>query len=469
MIELRMGSRCWALLLGIAAGSGCGAKVSEQEPLSSETHFLSRCSDRCDDGLECIAGVCTRECASTDACAELSANAECSPTSDAERTCQVPCDGNATCRAENANWSCESARCVGEARGPEPDPTPEPMCPRFAGGVMEPAEVETSAEPIPDSLGVVRAAADSSGVYWLDDSHAVFGRPRGGDTEMLRPAPEREPDETRPLEATGFVTGKDAVYVGDGLGPPPDSLPGPGPPSPPGRLWAVPKNGSEATLLYTSDSEVLYPLGVVGDDLIVTDQNRVFTLTIGDDSPALRQLSHVPSSDYLGFELVSGELYWRAGTSVFTAPVAEGEPREVIDFGDAAVSGDVLGNGEVLLFAPELLVPEPLNLVQYFEMLDLETGCQTELPSLGTSIGSAIVDDTHVYWKSYNGLGGVSPGDDLDAAVPYVRVHLQTGALEQLVSPTFHVSLVRDILAQDDESIYFRLNGDRSLVGLQKP
>lgn len=231
----------------------------------------------------------------------------------------------------------------------------------------------------------------------------------------------------------------------------------------------MPKNGSEATLLYTSDSEVLYPLGVVGDDLIVTDQNRVFTLTIGDDSPALRQLSHVPSSDYLGFELVSGELYWRAGTSVFTAPVAEGEPREVIDFGDAAVSGDVLGNGEVLLFAPELLVPEPLNLVQYFEMLDLETGCQTELPSLGTSIGSAIVDDTHVYWKSYNGLGGVSPGDDLDAAVPYVRVHLQTGALEQLVSPTFHVSLVRDILAQDDESIYFRLNGDRSLVGLQKP
>jgi hypothetical protein len=50
-----------------------------------------------------------------------------------------------------------------------------------------------------------------------------------------------------------------------------------------------------------------------------------------------------------------------------------------------------------------------------------------------------------------------------------VRVNLETGALEQLVSDDFHVSLITDILAQDDEAIYFHTNDDGSLVALYKP
>ncbi len=44
----------------------------------SESHFLERCDgDRCESGLECICGVCTRACTASSACADLDPPAMC--------------------------------------------------------------------------------------------------------------------------------------------------------------------------------------------------------------------------------------------------------------------------------------------------------------------------------------------------------------------------------------------------------
>lgn len=469
MIEFESAARKWAALVSIVAASGCGAQTDEREALSSETHFLSRCSDDCPDGLSCIDGACTRACSSDDACADLNSNAECLPGSGDGNSCQVVCAGTPECRAENDEWTCQAARCAEAVAGPDP----VAACPAFAGGVQEPVQIEANAESIPGSLDVHRAAADATGVYWIDRSHAVFGRPRGGDTESLRAAPGDEPGIVPgTLVVTGLVSDETTVYFADGIGPDPNGPPSADPPRPPGRLWAVPKSGGEAVLLHSSDSLVLYPLGVVNERLILTDHNQVYAFDVNGEA-APYALDHIPASDYVGFHLGGDQVFWRSTVDergvVMAVDLSGGDPVEVVDLGSAEVSSEVLANGRVLLYAPEMLVTEPLNLVQYFEMVDLDSGCHTQLPSVGTSIGSAIVDDTHVYWKSFNGLGGVSPGDDLDAPVPYLRVNLETGALEEVTSPDFHASLIRDILAQDDEAIYFKLNDDGSLVALQKP
>jgi hypothetical protein len=280
-IELQTSARNWALVVSLVAVSACGAQTSEQEPLSSETHFLSRCTDRCSNGLQCIAGVCTKPCESSDSCRELSANAECLPALSADNSCQVACSGNPQCRSENEDWACAADRCVASGSGPDP----EPRCPAFEGGVQSPVEIDAESELIPGSLDVLRATADETGLYWIDASLAVFARPRDGDTEMISPVPAADPIVPGVIVITGFVSDGDTLYFADGMGPDPSGPPSADPPSPPGHVWALPKAGGEPTLVFESNSQVLYPLGVVDGELILTEHNQVFAPGRGDRYP----------------------------------------------------------------------------------------------------------------------------------------------------------------------------------------
>lgn len=53
---------CWSALAVAAAGvaGGCGGATSTTQLLGGESHFLDRCTTNCEDGLDCISGLCTR-------------------------------------------------------------------------------------------------------------------------------------------------------------------------------------------------------------------------------------------------------------------------------------------------------------------------------------------------------------------------------------------------------------------------
>lgn len=133
------------------ASGGCGASSQTARSIGGETHFLTRCSITCGDGLQCIAGVCTRPCTVGDsaACEELQ-DAEC--RADVElgtsAVCDVICQSDEECRALSS-----SHRCVGTVcRAPEAIGTDSAA--EFAAGIGESsAGSDTSCADFRDRVG----------------------------------------------------------------------------------------------------------------------------------------------------------------------------------------------------------------------------------------------------------------------------------------------------------------------------
>src|SRR6187549_2657575 len=77
--------------VSLAAAFGCHEQV---EPISgSETHFLTACTQSCQDGVECVCGACTKTCDDDSACRSLSSSAEC--VSLAPRVAEGRCESDA--------------------------------------------------------------------------------------------------------------------------------------------------------------------------------------------------------------------------------------------------------------------------------------------------------------------------------------------------------------------------------------
>lgn len=92
----------------------CGISRGSNE---SETHFLELCQDQCVAGLECICGICTKQCDSSDACLELAAKASCETRSagscgdEPVSLCDVTCATNAECDELGPGYACEAGAC----------------------------------------------------------------------------------------------------------------------------------------------------------------------------------------------------------------------------------------------------------------------------------------------------------------------------------------------------------------------
>jgi hypothetical protein len=100
-----------ALLLVLVA-PGCDGEQSNGG--NSETHFLNSCARTCDNGLECICGVCTKTCEDSAVCAVFSAAAECAPAcSEAGVTgvCDLSCTADDECVAVGKTLRCSGGRC----------------------------------------------------------------------------------------------------------------------------------------------------------------------------------------------------------------------------------------------------------------------------------------------------------------------------------------------------------------------
>jgi hypothetical protein len=116
---------CAAFAWGCDFGSGDGGGGAQA---GSESHFLERCGEAgCDDGLECLCGVCTRTCVTDDACGGLAGDARCldaaretsldcgdAPAVDA--VCAVGCEGDTDCAEVGADHTCEAGVCTAPVR-----------------------------------------------------------------------------------------------------------------------------------------------------------------------------------------------------------------------------------------------------------------------------------------------------------------------------------------------------------------
>lgn len=107
------------LLFAMALSSCSSTTTTKSE---TETHFLQSCEGACEDGLSCICGVCTEECASDGACEALAAGASCATTAPScagavESTCDVECTRAADCNALEGAFECRQGRCRATAEG----------------------------------------------------------------------------------------------------------------------------------------------------------------------------------------------------------------------------------------------------------------------------------------------------------------------------------------------------------------
>jgi len=87
------------LLLGLWLIFSCSTPESSQEG-GSETHFLQTCEATCDDGMQCICGVCTLPCTEQNDCSNWAGVATCAPLGPrvAEQRCAAA-ESSAICDA----------------------------------------------------------------------------------------------------------------------------------------------------------------------------------------------------------------------------------------------------------------------------------------------------------------------------------------------------------------------------------
>ena len=448
----RSGWRRWQGALVALVVAACGETASPDN--GSETHFLLQCFESCGQGFECLGGVCTENCDSDAECSELSEGAVCA---DAGEGCRVFCDGDADCTQENADWVCDDGQCV-SSRPPSDSPA-SPECPLFEGGVQEPVERGATQSAVPNSDDTGAVVADDTGVFWQEADNGAVGGFIGEESLQLHP-----PTLDVLVSPMGIITDATTVYFAE-AGPPRMSPPEePGLPPPPGLLWAVPKAGGDAELLLQLDDEVMTPLAVTDQGVVIRSGERLYV--VKDDSAEL--LAHIPPTSESQLQVADGRAYWsdwssvREPTELYVVDLAGGEPEVITEINGSFV----VGHGRVL-WKTETLVEDPLVMVEELFMLDLDTGCVTELPSRGESMGTLMLDARHVYWESYNALGN-SP-DPCNKTTPLTRVNLTTGSLEELSVEGFESTLCTDPMAQSDDKLYMRTSDGHSLVAIDKP
>jgi hypothetical protein len=349
--------------------------------------------------------------------------------------------------------------------------TPESECPMFSAGVKQPVVVESSFERIAGVSEMrYQVVIDASGVYWFDRRGTLYALPREGDGTpiVLREAPSEE------FEVLGMIGDDEALYWGEATTPPELGPREPGPPPPPGRLYSIPKTGGDATLLLEGSDYLLTPLAAVDDRIVARRSYRdeAFLAVAKDGSESKPIAPDVPAEQA---KVIDGRLYW----------IVEGEDsndvdgyyqdlwRAKLDGSDeqhiARVEGwDFLAGDGLVLWRQEREHLDPLILDQNYVLLDEQTDCVTPLPARGETISfDAVMDGHHVYWYSFNGLEGFSPGD-VPGVMPLIRVDLRNGKLEQITTPGFKAVLGDNIVGQTDDQLYI-LVGDGELVAIDKP
>lgn len=104
------------LTLSALTLAACGSKTNDTT-LGGESHFLSDCGDGCTNGLECVGGVCTKQCNDADECEDLASDSvSCTSAGDlGARVCDVECTRDTDCESLGSSHACDSGFCRGGA------------------------------------------------------------------------------------------------------------------------------------------------------------------------------------------------------------------------------------------------------------------------------------------------------------------------------------------------------------------
>jgi len=148
------------LLLAVALAA-CGGATSKPT-VGGESHFLASCTTSCEGGLECVSGICTRDCVvDSSSCADLSPRAKCTNQSVEPgelAVCDLSCERDGDCAALGEDFACPSGFC--RIAGPETPPAQTgtagaPATDRFAPECAEPLSFtsECSFEATCEQLG----------------------------------------------------------------------------------------------------------------------------------------------------------------------------------------------------------------------------------------------------------------------------------------------------------------------------
>ena len=117
------------ILFGLLLIFSCSTRDTSQE--GSETHFLQTCEATCDDGMQCICGVCTKACTRQTDCTNLPGTASCAPlaprvaeqrcaATELGAICDAPCLTDFDCSGLAADRICDYGFCRQVARPTQP-------------------------------------------------------------------------------------------------------------------------------------------------------------------------------------------------------------------------------------------------------------------------------------------------------------------------------------------------------------
>jgi hypothetical protein len=110
-----------AMIAVLGFVGACGSKT-DQQVLGGESHFLSDCGSGCENGLECIGGVCTKQCGERSDCAGLDSDAECTRAGElGDRVCDVACERDDDCSDIGDEHACAMGFCRSDGSGNDDD------------------------------------------------------------------------------------------------------------------------------------------------------------------------------------------------------------------------------------------------------------------------------------------------------------------------------------------------------------
>jgi len=322
-------------------------------------------------------------------------------------------------------------------------------------------EVTTSYEPVPGSERVLRAAAEELGLYWADQDGAIYHLTRGDTAPTLLRAAPRNPVFVTQLDTSNSTSLLWLEVDSPPREPDPTGAPLT-PPPPPTRLLSVPKSGGAVESLLDLPDETLTIVSAGGPEVLVSTGGGVLAWV---DNGGLRPEESVPAPSR-GARVIGGRVYWStpagatAARDLLSVPLGGGVPEYL-----ATIEGDFLlgGVSGTFIWKQTQVLANPVRLSENFQRLDLQTRCISSLPGLGQGITSELIDARHVYWRSYDTFGsGYDPQ-------PLVRVDLENGDFQRIVSPGLELFYGDEFLTQDEQNIYLRVTADSGLIALRKP
>ena len=385
-------------------------------------------------------------------------------------------------------WGCAGEPGVDGSEGQGHASTPgeeAQACPVLPTGVQQPVPVQTGFDDLPQlaTARLHRAIADEETLFWLDDAGAVYSWPHHSDQAPTQLNPP--PDETRTILR---LTATDSELIWADAGAYSEMVIGIPPARAPGRLYSMPKQGGEPQLLRESANAVM--------QLVAANDEQVWFLEPGPDGEEVlyslaREDGRVTQITSSGQQrspqvMVDHVYWWTEGEDssdkngyyqdLFRRELNGGQTEFVTSIEGS--SYDIIG--QRVAWVKETTHYDPLVLQEHVVTFDMTTNCQHVLPSDGLTISAGgrlpLVDSTHVYWLSFNGLGTVSnpsptgqPAEPLsEPSLPLLRVGLDDGSFEELVVDGLRIPLGGDTLvAHTSQSIYVR--SENGLVRVNKP